>query len=348
LLEVSVQGRPEGRAKADARPYHQQLIERITRLPGVRAVGFAQGFLPSPEGWHEGVSAATGDWSRASDVMADASLVSPDFFRTIGIALLRGREFDWTDDEEHPLVAMVSRSLAQRLFPKGDAIGQRIRFGVMPDLQALEIVGVAADARIFRLREAAAPVLYIPCLQHPNWTDWSTVFVRTKEDPGKLATSVRREVESLGQEYIVSTKTAEQVASESLASERVNALLSSFFAGLALLLASIGLYGLMSYAVTRRTREIGVRVALGAQQRRVRWMILRETLALTLLGIAIGIPSGLAATRIIASMLFGLSSSDLSTIVTACLSLLAVALFAGYLPARKASNIDPMLALRTD
>lgn len=348
LLEVSVQGRPEGRAKADARPYHQQLIERITRLPGVRAVGFAQGFLPSPEGWHEEVSAATGDWSRASDVMADAALVSPDFFRTIGIALLRGREFDWTDDEEHPLVAMVSRSLAQRLFPKGDAIGQRIRFGVMPDLQALEIVGVAADARIFRLREAAAPVLYIPCLQHPNWTDWSTVFVRTKEDPGKLATSVRREVESLGQEYIVSTKTAEQVASESLASERVNALLSSFFAGLALLLASIGLYGLMSYAVTRRTREIGVRVALGAQQRRVRWMILRETLALTLLGIAIGIPSGLAATRIIASMLFGLSSSDLSTIVTACLSLLAVALFAGYLPARKASNIDPMLALRTD
>ena len=347
LLEVSVQGRPEGRAKADARPYHQQLIERITRLPGVRAVGFAQGFLPSPEGWHEEVSAATGDWSRASDVMADAALVSPDFFRTIGIALLRGREFDWTDDEEHPLVAMVSRSLAQRLFPKGDAIGQRIRFGVMPDLQALEIVGVAADARIFRLREAAAPVLYIPCLQHPNWTDWSTVFVRTKEDPGKLATSVRREVESLGQEYIVSTKTAEQVASESLASERVNALLSSFFAGLALLLASIGLYGLMSYAVTRRTREIGVRV-LGAQQRRVRWMILRETLALTLLGIAIGIPSGLAATRIIASMLFGLSSSDLSTIVTACLSLLAVALFAGYLPARKASNIDPMLALRTD
>jgi predicted permease len=350
LLEVSVHGRPEGHAKADARAYHQQLIERITRLPGVRAVGFAEDFLPSPEGWHDAVSAATSDWSRASDGMADTALVSPDFFRTVGIPLLRGREFDWTDDEEHPLIAVVSRSLAQRLFPKGDAIGKRIRFGVMADLQALEIVGVAADARIFRLREAAAPVLYVPCLQHPKWADWTffAVFVNTKEDPERLATSVRREIESLGQEYVVSTKTVEQVTGELLVSERVNAMLCSFFAGLAVLLGSIGLYGLMSYGVTRRTREIGVRVALGAQQRSVRWMILRETLTLTLSGIAIGIPSGLAATRLIASMLFGLSPNDLSTIATMCLLLLTVAFFAGYLPARKASSIDPMLALRTE
>jgi len=125
-------------------------------------------------------------------------------------------------------------------------------------------------------------------------------------------------------------------------------LLSSFFAALALLLASIGLYGLMSYGVTRRTREIGVRVALGAQSGSVRWMVLRETLALTLFGISIGIPSGLAGSRLIASMLFGLSSSDLSTIVTACLLLLAVAFVAGYVPARRASSIDPILALRTE
>ena len=125
-------------------------------------------------------------------------------------------------------------------------------------------------------------------------------------------------------------------------------MLSSFFAALALLLASIGLYGLMSYGVTRRTREIGVRVALGAQSGSVRWMVLRETLALTLFGISIGIPSGLAGSRLIASMLFGLSSSDLSTIVTACLLLLAVAFVAGYVPARRASSIDPILALRTE
>ncbi len=190
-----MEGRKVTRRQTPALITSNYIIERITRLPGVRAVGFAELFLPSPEGWHDAVSAATSDWSRASDVMADTALVSPDFFRTMCIPLLRGREFDWTDDEEHPLIAIVSRSLAQRLFPKGDAIGQRIRFGVMPDLQALTIVGVAADARIFRLREAAAPVLYIPCLQHPNWADFSTVFVRTKEDPEKLATSVRREIE---------------------------------------------------------------------------------------------------------------------------------------------------------
>ena len=133
-----------------------------------------------------------------------------------------------------------------------------------------------------------------------------------------------------------------------LVNERVIAMLSGFFAALALLLVSIGLYGLMSYGATRRTREIGVRVALGAQQGSVRWMILRETLALTLFGITIGIPSGLAASRLIASMLFGLSPGDLSTIATACLLLLAVAFVAGYLPARRASSIDPILALRTE
>jgi ABC-type antimicrobial peptide transport system permease subunit len=163
-----------------------------------------------------------------------------------------------------------------------------------------------------------------------------------------LAKTIGHEIDSLGHEYPSRTATVDQMISRVLVNERVIALLSGFFAVLALLLASIGLYGLMSYGVTRRTREIGVRVALGAQQGTVRWMILRETLTLTLFGIAIGIPSGLAATRLIASMLFGLSPNDLSTIVAACLLLLAVAFFAGYLPARRASSIDPMLALRTE
>jgi ABC-type antimicrobial peptide transport system permease subunit len=133
-----------------------------------------------------------------------------------------------------------------------------------------------------------------------------------------------------------------------LVSERVTAMLSSFFAALALLLASIGLYGLMSYAVTRRTREIGIRVAVGAQRENVLWLVLRETLALALLGIAIGIPCALAASRLIAGMLFGLSSNDPSTTVAISLLLLAVAVLAGYLPARKASAIDPIVALRTE
>jgi ABC-type antimicrobial peptide transport system permease subunit len=223
-----------------------------------------------------------------------------------------------------------------------------MRFGFMPDFQNLEIVGVVDDARLFDLREGAPPVTYFSYLQDSQPTPWGGLYVRTKGNPEAVAMTIGHELESLGHEYALRTATVDQMMSRVLVNERVIALLSSFFAALALLLASIGLYGLMSYGVTRRTREIGVRVALGAQQRIVRWMILRETLALTLLGIAIGIPSGLAASRLIASMLFGLSPSDLSIITTACLLLLVVAFFAGYLPARKASSIDPILALRTE
>jgi macrolide transport system ATP-binding/permease protein len=155
-------------------------------------------------------------------------------------------------------------------------------------------------------------------------------------------------IESLGHEYPLWTKTITQVMSQQLMEARVTAMLSGFFAVLSLLLASIGIYGLMSYTVTRRTREIGLRVALGAQPGNVLWIVLRETFALALFGIAMGIPAALAASRLISSMLFGLSSSDLPTMVAVSLLLLAVALLAGYLPARRASSVDPIVALRTE
>ncbi len=172
--------------------------------------------------------------------------------------------------------------------------------------------------------------------------------MRANGSPEALAKTVGHEVESLGHEYALSTKTIPQVISGALVEERVTAMLSGFFAALALLLASIGLYGLMSYSVTRRTREIGIRVAVGAQRKNVLWLVLRETLALALLGIALGIPCALAASRLIASMLFDLSPSDLRTTAFVTMLLLLVALFAGYLPARRASAIDPMVALRTE
>jgi ABC-type antimicrobial peptide transport system permease subunit len=174
------------------------------------------------------------------------------------------------------------------------------------------------------------------------------LFVRTSGPPEALAKTVSHEIESLGHEYALETKTIKQTTSQVLTEERVTAMLSGFFAALALLLAAIGLYGLMSYTVTRRTREIGIRVAVGAQRQNVLWLVLRETLALAFLGVAIGIPSALAATRLIAKMLFGLSPSDLPTVSAASLLLLLVALIAGYLPARRASAIDPIVALRTD
>jgi predicted permease len=347
LLEVVLTQKPGADPKSlNVNSYHKQLLERVSNIPGVLSAGFADLSIPSPQGWRETASPTSEDPNTGARVMANGVDIWPGFFKTLGIRLIAGRDFTEADDEHHPRVAIVSRSFADRLFVNGDAIGQHIRFGFMPEFQEIEIVGVVDDARLFDLRDAAPPIVYHSCLQNAQL--WGDLYVRANAAPEALAKTIGFEIDSLGREYPSRTATVDQMMSRVLVNERVIALLSGFFAALALLLASIGLYGLMSYGVTRRTREIGVRVALGAQQGSVRWMILRETLALTLFGIAIGIPSGLAASRLIASMLFGLSPNDLSTIMTACLLLLAVALFAGYLPASRASSIDPILALRTE
>ena len=346
VLEIALYPTPGGYQNLDLNSYHKQLLARTSSLPGVGSVSFGDATIPSPQGWHDTVSQMTADSSTGIRLMANAAMVSPGFFRTLGIPLLRGRDFNETDDEKHARIAIVNSNLAERLFPNGDAIGKTIRFGFMPDYENIEIVGIARNARIFDIRDATTPVIFLSSFQYPH--EWGGLIVRTKEAPEALAKTVGHEVESLGHEYVLRTRTVAQTISAELVEERVTAMLSGFFAALAILLASIGLYGLMSYAVTRRSREIGIRVAVGAQRANVLWIVLRETLVLALFGIAIGIPSALAATRLIASMLFGLSPIDLPTITGVSLLLLLVALFAGYLPARRASAIDPIVALRTE
>jgi len=346
VLDVSLYPRPGGHQDLDVNSYHRQLLEQVSSLPGVDSVGFSNVSILSQGSWQDTVSTTSTASSPDAGVMVKEAMVSPGFFRTLGISLIRGRDFEWSDDEHHPHLAIVSNSLADRLFLPGKALGQRIRFGFMPELQNLEVVGIVSDARLFHLHDGAPLVIYLPCNQFPQGA--GDLFVRTKEAPGALARTVGHEIESLGREYPLSAKTVAQVVSQALVEEHVIALLSSFFAALALLLASVGLYGLMSYAVTRRTREIGIRMTLGAPPRTVLWAVLRDVLALALFGIALGIPCALAASRLIASMLFGLSSHDLPTVAAVSLLLLVVALFAGYLPARRASRIDPMVAVRME
>ena len=348
LLEIIPHAKPGGHKDLDMNSYHSQLIERISNMPGVRSVGLADISIPNPQPWRETASPMSEDPNTGARVMANGVTIWPGFLKTLGIRLIAGRDFAVADDNRHPHLVIVSRSFAERLFVNGDALGKRVRFGFMPDLQNLEIVGVADDARLFDPREATPPVIYFSFLQQSQPYPEGALYVRANGNLEAMAKPIGQEIESFGREYPIRTTTVDQAMGRVLVNERVIAMLSGFFAALGLVLASIGLYGLMSYGVTRRTREIGVRVALGAQQGGVRWMILRETFALTLFGIAIGIPAGLAASRLIASMLFGLSPGDLLTIVTACLLLLAVAFLAGYLPARKASSIDPVLALRTE
>jgi len=346
VLEISLYPRPGGYKDLDLSSYRKQLLARISSLPGVASASFGDAEIPSPQGWHDTVSATTADSTTGVRQMTNAASVSPGFFRTLGIPLLRGRDFVETDDQHHPRLAIVNSNLADRLFPNGGAIGKRIRFGFMPDYENLEIVGIVRNARIFDIRDATTPVLFLSSLQYPS--DWGSLIVRTQQSPEALTKTVTQAIDSLGHEYALRTRTVAQTIDAELVEERVTAMLSGFFAALALLLASVGLYGLMSYTVTRRTREIGIRVAVGAQRQNVLWLVLQETLTLALLGIAIGIPAALAATRLIAKMLFGLSPSDLPTITAVSLLLLLVALFAGYLPARRASAIDPIVALRTE
>jgi predicted permease len=345
LLEVSLYPRPGGYEHLDMKAYHRQLLERISSIPGVHSVGFSDMSIPATEAWHATVSAASADSTAGPRVMTDAVLVSPGFFQTLGIPLFRGRGFSQGDDQGQP-VAIVSNALAQKLFLGGDAIGRRVRFGFMPQYQNIEIIGISTDARIIDPRNPAPPVIFFSYLQFG--AQWGALIIRTDVPPQTLARAVDAAVSSLGHEYALRTETISQAFGGELVEERATALLSGFFAALALLLASIGLYGLMSYVVTRRTREIGIRVALGAQRTAILWLVLRETLILVIFGVTIGIPCGLAASRLIASLLFGVSPGDSTTIVGVSLLILVVGLFAGYLPARRASSIDPVVALRME
>lgn len=346
VLDVTLNPVPGGHRDLDMNAYRKALLERISHTSGVHSASFSTSSIPIQDAWKEetavsGAPANTG-------IMAGHVLISPEFLHTLGIRLMRGRDFNWTDDEHHAPVAILSNSLARQLFPDGDAIGMRIRVSIMPNFQSLEVVGIAADARLFDLRDAAAPVVYTSCVQGPNWTQFGHLFLRTGGDPERVREAVGDEIQSLGHEYALRTKTLAEFIDAALLNERMTATLSSCFGVIALLLASIGLYGLMSYSVSRRTREIGVRMALGAQRRDVLGIVLRETLALAAGGIALGITCSLLAGRLIGGMLFRVSWSDPATIGGVSLLLLGVALAAGYVPALRAWAIDPITALRTE
>ena len=239
--------------------------------------------------------------------------VGPGFFHLIGMHLLAGREFDWRDDERAPRVAIVSQSLARRLFPAQIPIGRRIDVTGQPNLMGMEIVGVVNSASLWMLKSHEPMAIYIPLMQDPTQNQ-SRIDIRTAADPLAVAPSARRVLESMGHHYPLSMQTLEERADLFLLQERLIAILSAFFAGLSLLLASVGLYGLMSYMVTRRTSEIGIRMALGAQPGDVLALILREVMWLVLAGIAVGIPAALAASHLVSGMLFGLSANDPATI----------------------------------
>jgi predicted permease len=326
---------------------YQDFLGRIRAIPGVIAASLG-GYSPfSRDPWERG-----GSFEITPPITVDGRpnakvhwiQVYPDYFASLGIPILRGRDLAAQDQRTSQPVAVVNETMARTLFPGRDPIGSRFLFA--GDRQPIEIVGIVRDARYGSLREAVAPMFYQAFAQARTGRGQMTLHVRTA-NAASVAPAVLREMQELCRD--VPTFEMQTLASQidaSLLQERLIATLCGFFAGLALLLASIGLYGLMAYAVARRTNEIGIRMALGAQRKEVVWMVLREVLALVGIGLAAGLPIALAATRLISGSLFGLSSADPLTLVVATAVMLAVAALAGYLPARRAARVDPMNALR--
>jgi predicted permease len=346
VVLVDLLPRPGGYQGLNNAAYYRELTQRITSLPGVVSAGITEN-VPASD-FESKVPVAPEPvlpGQTAFDV--DLQMLSPGVLQALGIRLEQGRDFAWSDDERAPRVAIVSENVATHLFPAGDAVGRRVTVGPSgfpSEPASFLIIGVVRDASFWNVRQLYSPELYVPALQ--SYIQYGELLVRTNIDPRALEPRVRQIIDSMGHEYIVVARPLAEQIDRSLLDERVTAMFSAFFGGLALLLASIGLYGLVSYTVTRRTREIGIRMALGAQRQGVLWMVLRETLRVLLAGVAVGIPCTLAATRLIANQLFGLSPRDPLTLAIVASALFAVGTLAGYLPARRATKVDPILALR--
>jgi len=325
---------------------YQQITEDLRSIPGVVSVGATSS--SSQFGGYEPIEfLAEGQAAPSSGQLPQARYfdVGPNYFRTIEVPLLKGREFTDRDNASAPRVAMINETLARLYFPNSDPVGKRLT--LTRSQQTLEVVGVVGDMQRFGLGATVEPEIYWPYLQNPRWAIYFAI--RASSDAASLVPSVRRRISGVDKDVLVSNmRTVDQLVSQSLRRPRFNMLLLGIFAAAALLLAAAGIYGVMSYTVTQNTREIGIRMALGAQASDVLKLIVGQGLTLALIGVAIGVVAALALTRLISNLLYGVSATDPMTFAAISLLLLGVASLASYLPARRAMKVDPMVALRCE
>jgi len=339
---------PRYKADADYVSFYSQVMQGISALPGVQSVG-AINTLPLSKGPTGGFTIEGGPILTPDKVpTSNYRGVSPDYFRTMNIPIVQGRAFTERDSANAPLVIIVNQAAARRDFANENPVGRRISLGGRdPRGNPLwwEIVGVAADVRNLELREEASPEFYTSALQD-TWAGMSVV-VRTTVEPASLSPDVRRIVAEVDNSAPVSeVKTMAHVVDEAVTQPRFNLFLLGLFGGIALLLSTAGIYGVTAYAVTQRTHEFGIRMALGAQAGDVLKMILGQGMRLIGAGVVIGLGASFALTRLLKSLLFGVSVTDPMTFAAIALLLTFVALLACYIPARRATKVDPLIALR--
>ena len=353
------QPRPDDpNAKSAQGIFFANLIDRLKQIPGVRSVGAASA-LPMTGGLPDGMFVLmtqnevpkTPDgfdalWNQKERIgNADFCVATNGYFQVLGIPLVRGRMFDNRDAPNAPHVAVISESLAHDRWPHQDPIGHTIEFGNMDgDLRLLTIVGIVGDTREYGLDEPPRPTVYVNLFQRPRAE--MTITMLSDADTRLVSSTARGILHDLNPQIPPSFQTFQQVYSASLGSRKFNVILVGFFGITALLLASAGVFGVMAYSVSRRTREFGVRVALGATPRDVLRMVLGQGMRTILVGVAIGIVGSFALTQTVSSLLFGVTATDPLTFAAVTVLLIAVALLACYIPARRATKVDPMVALR--
>src|SRR5215213_674510 len=349
VLLLGIDPRLAGYKPKELATLYQQLIERLSSLPQVRSVTMAT-YAPMSGTSRTSSIEVTGYTPQpGEDLLTQDMLTGPKYAETLGIPLLRGREIELRDTASAPRVAVVNATFADRYFKGQNPIGRTFTFDDETDDGApLEIVGVVGDIKSDDAREKPEPTVYRPILQIQEQGAYScTIHIRTLSDPTPLTGQVRQMINQIDDKLpIFGVTTLNEQLHQNLNQERLIAQLVSFFGALALILACIGLYGVMAHGVARRTNEIGIRMALGARGGHIAWMVLRETLYLVLAGLVLGVPAALLGAKLIAAQLFGLSATDPLTLVGAAIVLTVVAMLAGYLPARRASRVNPLKALR--
>ena len=321
---------------------NQQIEERVSALPNVKAASFSA-FTFHEGSW--GSNVVVPGMNIDEDIIVKHNVVGAGYFATMQIPLLAGRNFSSSDTSTSQKVAIISEHTAKTLFPRGNPIGRHYGLGDNKPENDVTVIGVAKDVKFHDLAEEPVNLDYFPYIQHP-W-GFGDFEVRYTGGFAPVAAAVQQTIHSIDRNLPITRVTTldEQVA-RSITNQRLVAQLSAFFGLLAVFLSCIGIYGVMSYVVNRRTNEIGIRMALGARRSNMLWMVLREILILVSIGVVIGVPVTLAGDRLVSKMLFGLRPSDPVTLVSATVILLIVAAIAGYLPARRASLMDPMVALR--
>src|SRR5690349_5163731 len=340
---------PEARYREDPQlvQFFSQALERMRQLPTVRSAGMVN-FLPL----YGGLGSNTGfkilgqpEPPPGQEPSTDVRVADSGYFGTLGIPLLRGRNFSDSEQREAKHVILINEALARKHFPNQDPIGQRLDVEMFENPTPAEIIGVVGNVRYDSLVDEAPPAVYFP---HPDLTyPFMTLVVRTDGDPTAIAPAIQREIRALDPNQPLSdVRTMNQVMSDWVARSRFNTSLLGLFAGLATVLSAVGIFGVMNYSVALRTRELGLRLAIGAQPRQVLLLVLKQGLALTIVGVVIGLAAAFGLTRLLSGLLFGVAAVDLTTFASISLLLVIVSLLACYLPARRAMRIDPLRALR--